>query len=135
VRFDRTPRDGASMQLQAKDLRATVCVAGAALFYALWAADASVPGVRTARATGIVVLVFGFVASATAVIPEFERLMRGSKTYLALTGSLGAIAAAAGVHLLISGSGTSLSIVMAATFALWLIATVHHSRQANRKYA
>jgi hypothetical protein len=117
------------VHMQAKDLRATFCVAGAALFYAFWAADVGVPGVHTARATGIIVLAFGFVASVTAVVPGFEQLMRGSKAYLALTGSLGAMAAAAGVHLLFTGSGTSLSIVMAATVALWLIATMRHSLQ------
>jgi hypothetical protein len=115
------------MHLQIKDVRATVCVAGAALLYGFWAAGLDLPGMRTTRATGIAILVLGFVASVTAVVPGFDQLMHGSRSYLALTASLGAVAAAAGIHLLSTGSGTSLSIVMVAMVALWLIATAHHS--------
>jgi hypothetical protein len=119
------------MKLEKKDVRATVVVGIAALFYVLWAFGIELPGLASVRATGIVVLAFGFIASVTAVVPAFEELVHGSRAYLALTATIGLVAAAAGVQMLLSSSGAGLTVMVLAMVALWLIATAHHSRLAN----
>lgn len=83
------------------------------------------------RATGVAVLALGFAASASAVVPFFGQLLRGSKTYLAITSLIGMAAVAVGVQMLITGSGAGLTVVMAAMAVLWLIATIHHSLLAK----
>ena len=77
------------------------------------------------------VLGLGFAASAVAVVPGFEQLLHGSRTYLGITSLIGLATAAAGVHMLITASGVSLAVLMAAMAALWLIATIHHGYLAR----
>jgi len=60
----------------------------------------TLPGMSGTRATGIVILGLGFVASATAVVPGFEDLMHGNKAYLAASSLLGLVAFVAGVLML-----------------------------------
>ena len=79
----------------------------------------------------MVVLALGFAASASAVVPTFGQLVQGNKTYLVVTSLIGLAAAAAGAQMLITGSGASLSVVMAAMAVLWLNATIHHSLLAK----
>ena len=56
------------------------------------------------RVTGLVILALGFVASASAVVPGFERLVHGSRLYLAVTSVLGLGALVAGLVTLWSSS-------------------------------
>lgn len=115
------------MNLPRKDLVATVAVALAAVVYLLWALDATVLGVDDARIAGVAVLVLGFVASAFAVVPGFDGLIHGNKTYLAITALLGLVAFGAGVWVLVTSEGLALTGVAAATLVLWAIATTHHA--------
>ena len=87
------------------------------------------------RATGVVVLALGFVASASAVVPGFEQLIRGNKAYLAVTSLVGLVAFIAGVQMLITASGTGLTVMVIAMGVLWLIATVHHTMLAKQESA
>lgn len=119
------------MHLPKRDLIATGLVAVAGLVYLLWATGSALPGMSGARVTGVIVLGLGFAASAVAVVPGFEQLLHGSKTYLAVTSLIGLAAVTAGVHMLITTNGTSLAVVMAAMAVLWLIATIHHSLLAR----
>lgn len=119
------------MHLPKTDIIATCLVAVAGLLYLLWAVGSTLPGMSSARATGVAVLALGFAASASAVVPAFGQLIHGNKTYLVITSLIGLIAAAAGVQMLITASGTGLTVVMAAMAVLWLIATIHHSRLAR----
>jgi predicted branched-subunit amino acid permease len=119
------------MHLPKRDVIATGLVAVAAVLYLLWATGSTLPGMSGARATGIAVLALGFAASAAAVVPGFDQLLHGSKTYLAVTSLIGLAALAAGVHMLITANGVSLTLVMAAMAVLWLIATIHHSLLAK----
>ena len=119
------------MHLPKRDVIATGLVAVAGLFYLLWAIDSALPGMGSARATGVAVLALGFAASASAVVPNFDQLLHGSKTYLVATSLIGLAAVIAGVQMLITASGAGLSVVMAAMAVLWLIATVHHSLLAK----
>jgi hypothetical protein len=114
------------MHLPIRDIIATGLVAAAGLLYLLWALGSTLPGMSSTRATGVAVLALGFVASASAVVPTFGRLLHGSKAYLVITSLIGMAALAAGVQMLITGSGAGLTVVMAAMAVLWLIATVHH---------
>ena len=119
------------MHLPIRDIIATCLVAAAGLLYLLWALGSTLPGMSSTRATGVAVLALGFVASASAVVPTFGQLLRGSKTYLVITSLIGLAALAAGVQMLITGSGAGLTVVMAAMAVLWLIATIHHSLLAK----
>ncbi len=115
------------MRLPRRDLIATALVAGASVLYLLWAIGA----MSDARATGAVVLVLGFAASASAVVPNFDQLLRGNKVYLAVTSLIGLVALIGGGVMLLDASGTGLTVVMAAMGALWLIATIHHGLLAR----
>jgi hypothetical protein len=120
------------MRLPKKDLIATALVAAAVLLYMLWLADKTLPGLGSIRATGVVILGLGFAASAVAVVPGFEQLLRGSRTYLAVTSLLGVVAFVSGVQMLLSSSGLGLGVLMVAMVAMWLIATTHHWMLATR---
>ena len=106
---------------------ATGLVAVASVLYVLWAAGAALPGMSGTRATGAVILVLGFLASVSAVVPTFNQLLRGNKLYLIATSVIGAVAAVAGVRMLTASSEVALAVVIAAMVALWLMATMHHS--------
>lgn len=120
------------MRLPKKDLIATALVTAAVLLYMLWMADKTLPGLGSTRATGVVILGLGFAASAVAVVPGFDQLLRGSRTYLAVTSLLGVVAFVGGVQMLLSSSGLGLGVLMVAMVTLWLIATTHHWMLATR---
>lgn len=119
------------MHLPKRDMIATGLVAVAVVLYLLWAFDAAILGLDSTRATGIVVLALGFAASASAVVPGFEGLIHGNKTYLALTTIVGFVAFGAGIAMLMAASDTALGVLMATMCVLWLIATVHHIQLAE----
>ena len=119
------------MGLPKRDVIATALVAVAGVLYGLWAA-----GYWTSvHATGVVVLALGFVASASAVVPGFEQLIRGNKAYLAVTSLIGLVAFIAGIQMLITASGSGLTVMVIATGVLWVISTVHHTMLAKRESA
>jgi len=120
------------MRMSKRDLTATSLVGAAVVIYALWFADFTLPFLGDVRATGAVVLTLGFLASAAAVVPTFGELLHGSSAYLALTSTIGTVAAVAGVHMLVTSSTASLGILMAAMVVLWLLATSHHVELAHR---
>ena len=119
------------MHVPGRDLVATGLVIVAGLLYLLWALDSALPGMSGTRATGVAVLALGFAASASAVVPAFDQLIRGNRAYLALTSVIGLAAFAAGIQMLVTASGAGLTVVMAAMAVLWLIATIHHSLLAR----
>ena len=119
------------MHLPRRDVIATGLVAVAGLLYLLWAIGSALPGMSSARVTGVAVLALGFAASASAVVPGFDQLLHGNKAYLVITSLIGLAAFAAGVQMLITASGAGLTVVMAAMAVLWLIATIHHSLLAK----
>jgi hypothetical protein len=120
------------MSLPKRDVIATVLVVASVVLYGLWLVDAAPPGLHSIRATGIVILGLGFVASASAVVPGFEQLMHGNKAYVAVTATIGLVAFVAGLQMLIAQSETALGILVLAMVALWAIATVHHTVLAGR---
>ena len=72
-------------RLPKKDVIATGAVGVAVVLYLLWLFDATLAGMSSVRVTGLSILVLGFVASATAVVPAFDQLLHGSRLYLAGT--------------------------------------------------
>ena len=119
------------MRLPKRDLVATALVLGGGVVFLLWAIDAALPGLGSTRATGLVILGLGFAASASAVVPGFEELIHGSKTYPAVASLIGLIAFGAGVWMLLGASGLALGVLMGAMAVLWVIATIHHVLHAG----
>lgn len=119
------------MNLSEKDAIATSLVAIAGILYLLWFIGSAPPGLSGMRATGIVILVLGFAASAVAVVPGFGELMHGSKIYMTVTSFIGLGAAIGGLLMLVAESEAGLAVVMTAMVVLWLIATIHHSMLAR----
>jgi di/tripeptidase len=124
-------KEGEEMNLPKKDVIATGLVAAAGVLYLLWVNDSSPSGLSGIRATGAVILVLGFVASAIAVVPSFDELLHGNKIYMTGTSLVGLVAAIGGVVMLVAESDAGLAVVMAAMVVLWLIATIHHSLLAR----
>lgn len=118
------------MSIPMRDRIATALVALAVVVYVAWATGSAVPGMDGIRVTGLVVLGLGFVASASAVVPGFERLLRGNRLYLAVTSLIGVVAFAGGVVTLVGASEVALGVMVAAMVVLWAIATIHHSMLA-----
>jgi hypothetical protein len=121
------------MRLPKRDIIATVLVAVAAALYLLWLLDATLPGLSDTRATGLAILALGFAASASAVVPGFEGLMHGNKTYLAATTLLGLVAFAGGLTVVIWSASAGLAVLVVAMAALWAISTTHHLLLATAK--
>ena len=114
------------MRLPKRDIIATVLVAVAVALYLLWLLDATLPGMSDTRVTGLVILALGFAASASAVVPGFEQLMHGDKTYLAITALLGLVAFAGGITMVLWASEAGLAVLVGGMAVLWAIATTHH---------
>jgi hypothetical protein len=119
------------MHLLRRDLIATASVAVAGAVYGLWAVGSALPGTESARVVGIVVLALGFLASASAVVPSFDELIHGNKTYLVVTSLMGAVALGCGIAVLVTAGEAALATLVAATGVLWFVSTVHHSLQAE----
>jgi hypothetical protein len=119
------------MRVSKRDVLATVLVAVASVLYIMWVAGSAAFGMDSARATGVAILVLGFVASAIAVVPSFTGLLHGNRTYLVVASLLGVVATGAGVQMLVASSGAGLTVVVVAMVILWLTATVHHTLLAN----
>jgi hypothetical protein len=113
------------MRLPKRDIVASSAVAVAVVLYLLWLADAAPFGMTT-RVTGLVILVLGFLASASAVVPGFVQLLHGNRAYLAVTGLLGLVALVAGIVTLWSANTAALAGLTGVLVLLWAISTTHH---------
>ena len=87
----------------------------------LWAIDSTLPGMDAVRVSGTVVLVLGFAASASAVVPTFFALLHGNKAYLAVTSLLGLGALIAGLVMLIAASEAGFAVLTAVLLVLWAV--------------
>lgn len=70
------------MYIPWRDRIATLLVATAILIYGLWLAGPL--GGLAAGSIAMLVLALGILASASAVVPGFAALLRGSRLYLAI---------------------------------------------------
>ena len=112
------------MSMSLRDRIATLLVATAALIYGLWLTG-PLSGL-SAGAVAMLVLALGFIASASAVIPGFAALIKGSKTYLVSASIGGIIALLCGVLTVSQPTDQTLAILVVATIGLWAAATVRH---------
>lgn len=113
------------MSIPWRDRIATLVVASALFIYLLWAVG--VLGEVSAGTVAIVVLVLGFVASASAVVPGFDELLAGSRPYLALASLAGLVALGSGILTIINATDETLAVLVSATVALWAVATIRHA--------
>jgi hypothetical protein len=126
-------RRGGDMRLTWRDWVATLCVAAAALMYAVWLSDGEVFGISGTRALGVAVLLLGLAASVTAVVFGVgEGLLQTSRLYLAVTSLIGLAALVAGIVVLVNESEAMLATLVSCTVGLWLISTVRHAMGEQR---
>jgi hypothetical protein len=121
------------MRLSKRDLIATVLVGVAVVIDALREAGATPSALESVRATGIPVLLLGFLASAIAVVPSFDALLHGSKLYMSVASGVGVVAAVAGGLAVVAASAAALTTLVAAMIVLWAMATTHHLMLADRR--
>jgi hypothetical protein len=121
------------MGLTWKDGMTTVAMGAIGAVYAAFLHGTDLWLISSARGTTLVVLAlgiagctFGSVGSLYAE-PQPSRAMRAWRVIAALCGVVAFAAAVAG---LASGSTVALAILVAATGALWLAATVRHAMMA-----
>ncbi len=108
-----------------RDGVATVLVGAGLALYVLWLNGAELAGPRTIAGF---VLGFGLAASLIAVVYGVGAgLLRAPKVYLAVASLLGLLALVAGVVAVTSINETMLATLVAATFAMWLMATIRHA--------
>ncbi len=113
------------MNMARRDVVATALVGAGTLTYGLWLAG--VLGGLDAPSIAVVVLALGFLASASAVVPGFAALLRGSRRYLAMTSLVGLVALAAGAMTVVRATQDTLAVLVVATIGLWLAATIRHA--------
>jgi len=119
------------MRMTWRDRVASVLVVMVVVAYGLWLAMADKPTESGIRAMVASVLVLGFAASATAVVPAFGELVHGSKPYLGAASVLGLVALAAGVVAFVSADTTMLAVLVATTVVMWVMATVRHAKAGS----
>ena len=120
------------MRLTWRDGLTTLLVAAAAGLYALWAADALMPGVSTRWMT-VIAFALG-MAACTANQRQLGEVYgatrdgpRSSGPYIALATAFGIAMLVAGILAFVLASGAMLAVLVATMIALWLIATSRHA--------
>jgi hypothetical protein len=114
------------MSMPMRDRIATLLVATATLIYVLWLAG--ILGGLTTGSVAILVLALGFIASASAVVPGFAALLKGSRLYLVLASIGGVVALTCGVMTVVQATDTTLALLVIATVGLWAAATIRHTQ-------
>ena len=120
------------MRLTWRDVLATLLVAGAAVLYALWAADTLMLGVSTRWMT-VIAFALGMAACTASqrqlgeVYGATREGPRPSGPYIALATALGIVMLVAGILAFVLASEAMLATLVAAMIALWLIATGRHA--------
>ncbi len=117
------------MRLTWKDAVATLVVGGIVAMYVAFLNGTSVWLISSARGTTTAVLVLGFAGGCA--LGRLAEAYTGAKTRTALAFTqmatdLGMVALAAAIVGLITGGAAALAVLVAATIALWLVATVRH---------
>ena len=117
------------MGLTWKDAVATVFVSAIVAVYAAFLGGTSAWLISSARGTTTAVLVLGFVGGC--VLGGHADAYQGAKSrsariYTAIAAMLGLVALTAAIVGLITGGTVALAVLVAATIALWFIATVRH---------
>jgi hypothetical protein len=116
-----------AMRLTWKDAVSTVFMAAIVVIYAAFHGSTTAWLISSARGTAAAVLVLGIVGGCGVSAAAEQYQDARARLYTSLASLLGATALVAGVTALITGSTVALAILVAATLALWLVATVRHA--------
>jgi hypothetical protein len=118
------------MRLTWKDAVATLAVGGIVAVYVAFLTGTSAWLISTARGTTTAVLVLGLAGGCALGGLAGAYTGPKSPTGLAFTqmaSDLGMVALAAAIVGLITGGAAALAVLVAATIALWLVATARHA--------
>ena len=121
------------MGLTWKDIVTTVFMGAIAAVYAAFLTGTDAWLISSARGSTLAVLVLGMVGGC--MLSAAGDLYRGPQSravrvWRVIASVLGVVAFAAAVAGLASGSTVALAVLVAATGALWLVATVRHALMA-----
>ena len=117
------------MRLTRKDLRATVVVVGAAVFYALWLTDTVAADMST-RLAATIVFALGWLG-CTSDVDQMKVVFgvegtRPPLLYVVLASITGGVALVAGTIAIIWGNEAMLATLVVAMAVLWIATTVRH---------
>jgi hypothetical protein len=115
------------MRLTWKDAVSTVFMAAIVFIYAEFLGSTSAWLISSARGTAGAVLFLGMVGGCGMSAAAGQYQDAQARLYTSIASVAGAIALVAGVIALITGSTVALAILVVATLALWLAATVRHA--------
>ena len=115
------------MRLTWKDAVSTVFMAAIVAIYLAFLNSTTAWLISRARGTATAVLVLGIVGGCGMGAAADQYQDERARGYTSLASALGATALVAGVIALITASTVALAILVAATLALWLVATVRHA--------
>ena len=116
------------MRMTWRDSFATLFVVLAVAIYVAWALGSPIATFDSVMAIASAVLVLGVAASIFAVVPGFDGLIHGSRSYLAGSSVLGLLAFVTAAWSLLTEDALALSALVGATVLLWGMATVRHLR-------
>jgi hypothetical protein len=123
------------MHIPTRDLLASLLVGAGLVLYGAWLMGFAVPGFGSPGTVALGVLVLGIGASASAVVPGFAELLRGSRTYLALSSGLGLLALGGGLWAVLGGDPLGLALLMLAMLVLWAMSTYRHLEASQARGA
>jgi hypothetical protein len=117
------------MRLTRKDVRATVFVVGAAVFYALWLTGTVAADMST-RVVAAIVFALGWLG-CTSDADQMKAVFgvegkRPPLLYVVLASLVGGVALVAGTIAIIWSNEVMLATLVVAMAALWIAATVRH---------
>jgi hypothetical protein len=115
------------MRLTWKDAVSTVFMAAIVVIYIAFLNSTSAWLISSARGTATAVLVLGVVGGCAMGAAADLFQAKRAWGYTTLASLLGAAALAAAVTALITASTIALGILVVATLALWMVATLRHS--------
>jgi hypothetical protein len=115
------------MRLTWKDAICTVVMAAIVVIYIAFLNSTTAWLISSARGTAAAVLVLGCVGGCAMGAAAEQYQGKQARAYRSFASALGATALVAGVIALITASTVALAILVAATLALWLVATVRHA--------
>ena len=116
------------MRLTSRDLAATVLTGLVVTGYAAFLAGTDLPLIAGVRGMAAAVLVVGISGCALGGADATRPGTAGwSRRIGGVAGFLGAVALFAAITALITGSGDALAVLVGATVALWVLATLRHA--------
>src|SRR5512142_3408563 len=115
------------MRLAWKDAVSAMFMAAIVVIYAAFLNSTTAWLISSARGTAAAVLVLGIVGGCAMSAAAEQYQGKRAPAYTSFMSVLGAVALVAGVIALITASTVALAILVVATLALWLVATVRHA--------